>query len=365
MSTSGEDAARAGRSDAGGGGLNGLGGLRGLAFRAGTVDFENSSAAWADKIGSPAAAPGKPPATEPAEPSAAESDVRQSRDRPATDMYAPPCIRTPRGAPTGQSMRAAIDRFRSLVTPQRASRWANSAFLAALCIFVAAAGWRFSRDYLSGPAEAIRPSAAVAEQQAPRPSQPAAPASERGPERIQERFRPETLDQQPVRRADAAPAADRKTTLSASAGAEPAPTRQTSAPARDDTAAPVRGAREAALASAAGEAGNVGPPAPSPAASPEADRLMERARLLLELGDIVTARVALERAVESGSPIAAFALAETYDPVVLSAWGAVGTRGDPAKAQQLYARAAAGGVETARYRLDASRQQPIRGEARR
>jgi TPR repeat protein len=127
---------------------------------------------------------------------------------------------------------------------------------------------------------------------------------------------------------------------------------------------PVRGVREAALASAAGEAGNVAPAAPAQDAGPEAARLLERARLLLELGNIVTERAALERAVESGSPQAAFALAETYDPVVLSAWGAVGTRGDPAKAQQLYARAAAGGVETARDRLDASRQ-PISGEARR
>jgi hypothetical protein len=136
------------------------------------------------------------------------------------------------------------------------------------------------------------------------------------------------------------------------------------APASDNRPEPVRAARVAAPVSAAGEAGHVAPPAPSPATNPEAVRLMERARLLLELGDIVTARAALERAAESGSPQAAFALAETYAPVVLAAWGAVGTGGDPAKAQLLYARAAAGGVETARDRLDVPRQ-PIRGEARR
>jgi len=301
MSTSGDDAGRVAWGDAAGG----KGALKGLAFKAGTVDIKNSSTAWIDRIVSTAAAPGK---------------------------------REPLSAPAVPARREAANRPRSTVAPHRASRWANTAFLAAICLFVAAAGWRFSRDYLAGRAEATAPSVAAL-------------AGDRAPERIRERLQERAPDpapeQQPTRRADAAPAADRNTTLSASAGAEPAPAQPISV-----------------SASAAGEAGNVEPPAAPPAASPEAARLMERARLLLELGDIVTARAALERAAESGSPQAAFALAETYDPVVLSAWGAVGTRVDPAKAQQLYARAAAGGVERARDRLDVSRQ-PIRGEARR
>ena len=49
------------------------------------------------------------------------------------------------------------------------------------------------------------------------------------------------------------------------------------------------------------------------------------------------------------------ALAETYDPAVLSAWGTVGTQGDVAKARQLYGRASAGGVHEAKYRLSALR----------
>jgi hypothetical protein len=295
MSTSGDDAGRVAWGDAAGG----KGALKGLAFKAGTVDIKNSSTAWIDRIVSTAAAPGK---------------------------------REPLSAPAVPARREAANRPRSTVAPHRASRWANTAFLAAICLFVAATGWRFSRDYLAGRAEATAPSVAAL-------------AGDRARERLQERAPDPAPEQQPTRRADAAPAADRNTTLSASAGAEPAPAQPISV-----------------SASAAGEAGNVEPPAAPPAASPEAARLMERARLLLELGDIVTARAALERAAESGSPQAAFALAETYDPVVLSAWGAVGTRGDPAKAQQLYARAAAGGVETARDRLDVPRQ-PIRGEA--
>jgi len=42
---------------------------------------------------------------------------------------------------------------------------------------------------------------------------------------------------------------------------------------------------------------------------------------------------------------------ETYDPVVLSAWGTFGTQGDVAKAQELYAKALAGGIQEAKDRL--------------
>ena len=56
-------------------------------------------------------------------------------------------------------------------------------------------------------------------------------------------------------------------------------------------------------------------------------------------GNIGAARIVLERAAETGSAPALFALAETYDPAVLSAWGTFGTQGDVAKAQELYAKA--------------------------
>jgi hypothetical protein len=158
-----------------------------------------------------------------------------------------------------------------------------------------------------------------------------------------ERARSQALQQDLAKHANATPGGERDAIVRLSASAS------------DNTAPP---------ASAADEPAKAPPPAPSQAVSPEAARLMAHARLLLELGDVVTARVALERAAESGSPLAEFALAETYDPTVLSAWGAVGTRGDAAKAQQLYARAAAGGVEAARDRVGMSRQ-PIQGEARR
>jgi hypothetical protein len=52
-----------------------------------------------------------------------------------------------------------------------------------------------------------------------------------------------------------------------------------------------------------------------------------------------------------GSAKASFAIAETYDPRVLSHWNVYGTRGDVAKAREFYAKAAAGGIEEAKDRL--------------
>jgi curved DNA-binding protein CbpA len=89
--------------------------------------------------------------------------------------------------------------------------------------------------------------------------------------------------------------------------------------------------------------------------SPESIRLMKRAGLLLEQGNIGVARTVLERAADLGSARALFLLAETYDPTVLSAWGALGTRGDVAKAQELYSKALAGGIREARERLNVTR----------
>jgi TPR repeat protein len=84
--------------------------------------------------------------------------------------------------------------------------------------------------------------------------------------------------------------------------------------------------------------------------------LMARAGLLREQGNIGTARIVLERAAETGSAPALFALAETYDPRILATWGTFGTQGDVAKAQELYAKAFAGGVPEAKERLNALRQ---------
>jgi hypothetical protein len=85
----------------------------------------------------------------------------------------------------------------------------------------------------------------------------------------------------------------------------------------------------------------------------EAKKLLTRADLFLRQGDISAARVVLERAIEIGSTEAGYRLAETYDPLVLSSWRTLGTRGDPAKARELYARAYADGIQQAKDRMNA------------
>nr|WP_245284992.1 hypothetical protein [Bradyrhizobium sp. th.b2] len=96
------------------------------------------------------------------------------------------------------------------------------------------------------------------------------------------------------------------------------------------------------------------PPAPEQAA--EAAGLVARASSLLRQGDIGAARLVLERAIEMGSAQASFALAETYDPLILAKWGTYGTRGDARRAQDLYVNADAAGVREAKSRLEALRQ---------
>jgi hypothetical protein len=72
--------------------------------------------------------------------------------------------------------------------------------------------------------------------------------------------------------------------------------------------------------------------------------LLARAASLQRAGDIVGARLLLQRAADKGAAVAVFLLAQTYDPHMLSRWQVRGIRGDQAKAQQLYAQARASGV---------------------
>jgi hypothetical protein len=57
-----------------------------------------------------------------------------------------------------------------------------------------------------------------------------------------------------------------------------------------------------------------------------------------------------------GDAQASFALAETYDPLILAKWGTYGTRGDAKRALDLYAKALAGGIKEAMERSDALRR---------
>jgi peptidoglycan hydrolase-like protein with peptidoglycan-binding domain len=162
----------------------------------------------------------------------------------------------------------------------------------------------------------------------------------------QERVRNQQLAQEAAARRDATP--DRGRT------ALPSPSDTPSTATDKAATAPPPKADKPPLPVGAKPATIVPPPTPPEVpGNPEAARLMARARLLVSQGNIGAARVVLDRAVETGSASALFALAETYDPVVLSALGTVGTQADVTKARELYGKALAGGVHEAQDRLNA------------
>lgn len=94
------------------------------------------------------------------------------------------------------------------------------------------------------------------------------------------------------------------------------------------------------------------PEAGAEQSGPQAVRLLARANLLLDQGNIGAARNMLDRAAALGSAEALFWLAETYDPLLLPARNAVGTQSDIAKARALYGQALAAGISEAKLRLE-------------
>jgi hypothetical protein len=166
-----------------------------------------------------------------------------------------------------------------------------------------------------------------------------------------ERARTQDLERQLAARQVIAPEHDRDVTLSPSDTAAPTTMQSTDSPApplvTDDKPTVPAATMPAPI-----------PERPAVEELPgnsDAPRLMARAGLLLSQGNVGAARIVLDRVAESGSASALFALAETYDPIMLAAWGTVGTQGDAAKARQLYAKALAGGVGEAGDRLNALR----------
>jgi hypothetical protein len=140
------------------------------------------------------------------------------------------------------------------------------------------------------------------------------------------------------------------------------------------TAAPAEAAPDAALAKlavalksetstiAAGNAGatrsltiatTARPSGSSPPASEAARRLCAQGLVALAAGDITGARLYLERAAEGGDSRALMALGTSYDPATLARMGALGIKGDPAKAREYYAKALAAGMGAARERIAA------------
>jgi len=80
-------------------------------------------------------------------------------------------------------------------------------------------------------------------------------------------------------------------------------------------------------------------------------QLLKRGAQLVANGNIGAARMMFQPAAEAGDPAAAFALAETYDPLVLEHLRAKGINSDIALARQWYAKAKSLGSTAAPERL--------------
>jgi len=95
-------------------------------------------------------------------------------------------------------------------------------------------------------------------------------------------------------------------------------------------------------------------PAPQPVrrADPEEmANLMQRAKGFLSSGDLMSARLLLERAAELQNADAALLLAQTYDPEVLGTSDVRNTTPEPAQARAWYQKAAQLGSADAQRRL--------------
>lgn len=97
------------------------------------------------------------------------------------------------------------------------------------------------------------------------------------------------------------------------------------------------------------------PPPPAPRAEPPRPRweeLLAQAERRIESGDISGARDILTSTEAATSGQVTFALAETYDPNMLAAWGTRGVAADVTKARSLYFRARDLGIVRAQTRLE-------------
>lgn len=91
----------------------------------------------------------------------------------------------------------------------------------------------------------------------------------------------------------------------------------------------------------------------APELSPTDRAMLSQTETLIEHGDLRAAREILARAAAEGSFIARFALAETFDPNMLAAWGAREQVADVSLARTLYGQAQTAGDMRAARRIEA------------
>ena len=110
-------------------------------------------------------------------------------------------------------------------------------------------------------------------------------------------------------------------------------------------------ATQAVTPAAAAPAAAAPPPAARSIAPDELAALLKRAKGLLAVGDITSARLLLERAADAQEAEAALMLAGTYDPQVLGTQDMRSITPDPAAARLWYQKAAQLGSVDAKRRL--------------
>jgi hypothetical protein len=96
-------------------------------------------------------------------------------------------------------------------------------------------------------------------------------------------------------------------------------------------------------------------PAPPRAAADNMDEvqlMLKQGQDFVAAGDLATARVVLRRAAQAGAAIAAYTLAQTYDPQVLAKMRARGVEPDPAEARRWYEMAQKLGSKEAAQQLE-------------
>jgi len=79
--------------------------------------------------------------------------------------------------------------------------------------------------------------------------------------------------------------------------------------------------------------------------------LVRRGKAFMTDGDVVAARLLLQRAAEAGNAEAALALGASFDPLIIKQAGGIGVQTDAAQARQWYQKAAALGSDVATKQL--------------
>ena len=136
---------------------------------------------------------------------------------------------------------------------------------------------------------------------------------------------------------------------------------QTLVPIADSTAPSVRATAvrtvEVKTSAAVANPETSSGPAVMPVLTADESVLLSRSAALIVRGDVLAARSMLAKAASDGSIAARFALAETFDPNTLAAWGERERVADVVLARRLYEQALTAGDPRAARRIEALAEQ--------